>query len=50
MDSGSNNHHNEHPFIDDNKEIWDGDKESMVQVGRVIPLLSGQWHINEVSA
>ena len=47
MDRGSDNHHKEHPFIHDNKEIWDGDKESLVQVGRVILLVFGQWQIND---
>ncbi len=41
MDRGSNNQHDEHEFLDNNKEIWDDDKGILVEVGRVISLVLG---------
>ncbi len=42
MDRGSDNQHGKPAFLDDNKEIWDDDKGILVQVGRVISLVSGK--------
>ncbi len=41
MDRGSNNPHDEHEFLDNNKVILDDDKGILVEVGRVISLVFG---------
>ena len=47
IDRGSNNQHDEHEFLDNNKEILDDDKGILVEVGGVISLVLGYWQTND---
>ncbi len=45
MNRGSGNKDDEYSLSVDNKDIWDNGKGNIVQVGRVLTLVLGQWKI-----